>query len=169
MGFFPQQALSEGLFKKFNPMRSAVAKLSPMAKQAMYAASKKGLIVRGQWSDGNGNGCAFNRGGAEHGQSITDSASAAILFNMNRSDVEYFIRVWDNLEYNDYEANRYLIEAIEESGTHTPPRVTGRRVIRGYAYKGEATKFAEELESGELRVEDIPGCTEIAALLSFSA
>jgi hypothetical protein len=165
MGFFPEQAISEGLFQPYNPMRHVVAKLSPSAKQAMYAASKNGLIIRGRWSDGNGNGCAFNKAGENVGREVFNTSAAARLFKMDEADVDHFIRVWDNLDCNDIEANRYLVEAIEQCGTHTPIR-GGRRVIRGYAYKSQATKWAEELQSGDLTVDMIPGCEEVAALLS---
>jgi hypothetical protein len=148
-------------------MQSVVAKLSPTAKQAMYAASKKGLIIRGRWTDGNGGGCAFNMAGREHSQSINDTLAAAHLFGMAEHDVSNFISTWDGLTCDDETANRYLIEALETVGTHTPINAgRGRRIIRGYAYKSEATKFAEQLESGELTVDMIPGCEAVGELLS---
>ena len=162
MGFYPEQALAEGLFRKHNPMRYVVGKLSDSAKKAMYAAASRGMIARGTW-----NGCAFNKAGIEHRQAITNTQAAADLFNMRETDVSRFISTWDALDCDDVQANRYLIEAIEESFQQPQAAaVKGRRVIRGYAFKSEATKWGEQLESGELTVDMIPGCHEIAALLS---
>lgn len=157
MGFFP-----EGVTQPYNPLRGAVALLSPKAKQAMYAASKTGMIARGTW-----NGCAFNKAGSVLGFGVASSDVAAQVFEMSEHDVDRFIRAWDSVDCNDTEANRYLIEALESVGTHTPINAgRGRRIIRGYAYKSEATKFAEQLESGELTVDMIPGCDLVAELLS---
>jgi len=165
LGFFPEQALQEGLVRPFNPLRGVVAKLSPSAKQAMYAAAKAGILIRGKWSDTDGNGCAFNKAGEQRNRVVGSVHDAAALFDMNVEDVNNFIRKWDHLEVNLIEANRLLIQAIEDDGTHRPPRVKGRRVIRGYAFKSEATEWAEQLESGELTVDMIPGCDLVAELL----
>lgn len=145
-----------------NPLVHVVAKLSTAAKQAMYAAAKKGLIHRGSWD-----GCAFNKAGEEAGWSVRSTATAAKVFGMTPEDVGRFITTWDRTSdfCSPEQARRYLIEAIETAGICTPP---GRRtrVIRGYAFKGAATKFQEELESGELTVDMIDGCKEIGELLS---
>lgn len=164
MGFLPEgvREHNKATSLPYNPMRGVVSLLSPKAKQAMFAAATKGLIMRKTW-----NGCAFNKAGLLENRHITSVQVAAETFNMRYNDVSHFIGVWDGLNCGDREANKYLLDALSESGTHTP---TGRgtKIIRGYAYKSEATKFAEQLESGELTVDQIPGCKEVGELLSAS-
>jgi hypothetical protein len=138
--------------------------LSVKAKKAMYAASQKGLIKRGTWD-----GCAFNAAGGimGEGDSVASFGRAAEIFDMPISSVQAFITVWDGIGGSDEHANRLLVEALTETGLAVPPGQTrGKRIIRGYAYKSEATKFQEQLESGELTVDMIPGCSEAIQLLS---
>lgn len=161
MGFMPEGWHSGA---PSSSLTQAVARLSVLAKQAMYAAAKKGLIERGTWD-----GCAFNKAGEETGKYVHSSSAAAAAFDMPVQDVQVFIKCWDQTSQymNPQEARQSLIEAIEASGICTPPSTNRRtRVVRGFAFKSAATKFAEELESGDLTVDMIPGCEAIGELLS---
>lgn len=168
MGFLPDGAEQGwGSRGTGNPLTSVVRALPPHVRQAMLVASKKGLIARGTWD-----GCAFNAASKLGGENVGSVAEAARVFGCSQAVVNNFIGKWDKFTVgnpprkpSDQEANRLLVEAINEVGTHTPIKGT-KRVIRGYAYKSEATKFAEQLESGELTVEMIPGCKEVGELLS---
>lgn len=168
MGYFPEGVVNGGTGfshpQSSNPMMGVVKTLSVKAKQAMYAASQKGLIARGTWD-----GCAFNAAGGiiGLGGTVQSYERAAAAFGMAENDVARFIHQWDRLHCSDEQANKYLVEALLDAGLATPVGTgRGKRIIRGYAYKSEATKFQEQLESGELTVAMIPGCEEAAQLLS---
>jgi len=166
VGFLPEGAVNRstaynGIFPQFD-LEKAVGGLSVKAKQAMYAVLKSGGVMRRRtW-----NGCAFNKAGGVHG-----SVEAARMFEMQQRDVERFIHAWDSLSFaNDGAASRHLMALLEKVGICTPPRANHpsaglTRIVSGYEYKSQATKFKEELESGELTVDMIPGCEEAAKLL----
>lgn len=165
-----------------NPLLGVVQGLSPEAKKAMYAAASHGLIKRGTWA-----GCAFNKAGTEVGTLVNGNISAARAFNMPSLNVGRFISKWDNLQGTDAHCTRLLMEALDEVGICTPivlpeptVRVQGTNVPRAMkshesrvlrevhnkVYISQATKFKEQLDSGELTVDMIPGCKEMGQLLS---
>jgi hypothetical protein len=171
MGFFPESPVNHPSWGNSIPspgLRGAVEQLSVKAKQAFYVVLKSGGIMhRSTW-----NGCAFNAGGRAIGRQVDSFEAAARAFDMKQSDVTRFIRLWDNSRFpNDETASRYLFKLLDQVGICTPPKGKGKgpRIIRGYVYKGEATKFQEQLESGELTVDMIPGCKEAAELLTCNA
>jgi hypothetical protein len=159
--FFPDGVVNPASSQMQNPLRAVVRDLSPKAKQAMLAVLKSGKVMRRATWDG----CAFNL--ASGGLSGANAVAAALHTSVD--SVSKFILRWDSLEGNDRACSDLLLQALQEVGTHTPvgfdKSSRAGQIIRGYAFKSEATKFAEQLESGELTVEMIPGCEAAEALL----
>lgn len=145
-----------------NPLVAVVKPLNPKSKCAMFAAARAGVIRRNTW-----NGCAWNAAGREEGQDITSVHAAASGFGVKATFVSRFIQEWDRLPGTNAECTQMLIDAIEEVGLFTEPSDHKvKRIVREYAYKSQATKFKEQLESGELTLNDIPGAKDMEALLS---
>lgn len=156
MGFFPEG--SQSLFKNSNPLVSVVRPLPVSARQAMYAAAEKGLIVRRSW-----NGCAWNAAslietkGKVNAQSFE---SAADVFGCSPHLVRAFIQVWDSLKGSDEKCTATLKDAIDQVGLSTEEGVNKAvRVIRGYAYKSLDTQFKEQLAEVE-NIADLPGMSD---------
>lgn len=136
---------AEGFSKsKAHTLEGVVRKLSPKAKQAMYAAADKQLIARGTWD-----GCAFNAGSLEIAdQGVHSFASAAELFEMKASDVQNFIQVWDQTQGSDEQATERLREAILKAGLFTEPgEKKAARVLRETVYKSQEERMKEEFDS----------------------
>lgn len=154
MGFFPEG--SQSLFTNANPLVSVVRPLPPTARQAMFAAAEKDLIMRKTWD-----GCAWNAAAQEAaGVNARSFEAAADVFGCSPHQVESFIRVWDSLKGTDESCTKLLKEAIEQVGLNTEVGVNKAvRVIRGYAYKSLDTQFKEELAQVE-NIADLPGMSE---------
>lgn len=161
MGFFPEGAL-EGRAAP-NTLVGVIKPLNPKSKCAMFAAARAGTIARRTW-----NGCAWNAAGKEVNAGISSTLEASQTFGVDAVHVGLFIKVWDGLDVEtDEEATRMLIEAIEHVGLFTEPNMSKTaRIVRGYAFKSQATKFAEQLDSGELTLDQIPGARDMEALLN---
>lgn len=149
-----------------NPLVGVIRPLNPKSKCAMFAAARAGTIARRTWD-----GCAWNAAGREEGltgeKNITDSLAASKAFGVDATLVDRFISVWDGLAGSDEYCTRLLIEAIEEVGLFSEPNISRTtRIVREFAYKSQATEFKEQLESGELTVDQIPGARDMEALLS---
>lgn len=148
-----------------NTLVSVIQPLNPKSKCAMFAAARAGTIARRTW-----NGCAWNAAGVEDGAGdISSVTAAANNFGVDQVHVSRFIGIWDAIppHVSDEVATQMLIEALEYVGIFTEPNVSRTtRIIKGYAYKSQATKFAEQLDSGELTVAMIPGAQEMEQLLS---
>ncbi len=130
----------------------------------MFAAARAGVIARKTW-----NGCAWNAAGKDEGlNNISSTTAASGAFGVDEYHVSRFIKTWDNLHgVTNKEATAMLITAIEHVGLFTEPGM-GRttRIVKAYAFKSQATKFAEQLDSGELTLEMIPGARQMEQMLS---
>lgn len=165
MGFLPAGAVDKPA-PPGNTLVAVVRPLNSKTKCAMFAAARAGTIARRTWD-----GCAFNAASKELGFSVSSSAVAAGVFGVDKAHVERFIKAWDAIPEGvpDRTATAKLIEALEYVGIFTEPNTRkATRIIKGYAYKSQATRFAEQLDSGELTVDDIPGARAIEELLSAS-
>lgn len=124
----------------------AITPLSPRAKQAMYAAAEKNLIVRRSW-----NGCAWNMAGQEVGAEVKSAYAAHDVFGDSSSLVTRFIHYWDNMHGTDEECTAKLREALLEVGLTSQPEIKGndkslRRSVTLVLHESEETKFKKEFE-----------------------
>lgn len=122
---------------RISSLRQAVSTLTPKAKQAMYAAAKRGPIAQRTW-----NGCAFNAGASEVGvNGVSDFYVAAKVFDMKSTDVQEWIHFWDGYTAPDPTAD--LVNVLDSVGLFSDP------VGRGFAgktfvtvvHESEQTKF----------------------------
>lgn len=169
MGFFPEGAT----FKSgptdpiANQLLNVIRPLNAASKQAMFAAAQAGSIKRRTWA-----GCAWNAAGEVVNQSISSASMAERAFGVDAIHVDRFISVWDSIpeSVSDARCTKALRQALEHVGVFTEPNMSRTvRIVKGYAYKSLATKFAEQLNSGELTVDMIPGAREMEAVLCGAA
>jgi hypothetical protein len=108
----------------------ACMRLPAKAKQAMYAAASARTIKQGTW-----NGCAFNAGGIEIGNSNVNSTNAAAAaFDCSIKVVSEFIRQWDGLPERGDKATGILRETLEEVGLFNEP-TRAIRIVRTVEWK----------------------------------
>lgn len=142
--------------KLITDITPVIRKMTPKAKQAMYAAASKSLLRRGTWD-----GCAFNAAGkAVTSQHITSTDKAGKAFGMHSNIVSEFIGVWDHSSnyLNDAEATEALKEAILKVGLFTGAGNTIRvRISRVTVNKNqqEAERDAFEAIVKDIHIEKI--------------
>ncbi len=144
-------------------LQSAVVNLNPKTKQAMYAAGKKGPIVKRSWS-----GCAFNAAGEELDVQVASTMVAAQTFDLPYDVVSKFIQTWDNGD----ETTEDLISIILEVGLYTEagenkPKLHRLNKVMLRTYTSWETRMKEELDF-DIEQDVLPVGTEEAAELIFA-
>lgn len=151
-----------GETQSYPALYKAVSRLSAKAKQAMYAAASARKIAQGTWD-----GCAFNAGGIEIGNSgVTSFQAAATAFGCSLKTVQSFIAAWDTLRADD--PTGVLRETLESVGLfHEPTRAF--KIVRTTEWESEQTKlvnaFKAEMEKPDFCIE---GLAEAQELLGVS-
>lgn len=125
---------------EISPLERTVYKLSPKAKQAMYAAGRKQILRKGTWA-----GCAFNAAGCEIGKYINNFTKAAQVFEMNESDVERFIQIWDTCNQSTSDLISILLNVGLYSEPCEPPKSRPNRV-EFHKFTSWETRMMEELD-----------------------
>lgn len=137
--------LTEQQQKLVNNLMPIVRKLTPKAKQAMYAAARHSLINRRSWDN-----CAFNAAGKVVESSNIDSfTKGATAFGMHEGVVRHFIEVWDNSTIylaDSKKATDALIYCIEKAGLFTTGKLKVK-VIRDLVHKNRLEKEKEDFEA----------------------
>lgn len=160
-------------------LEKAVKQLSVTAKQAMYVAGTEALKQGRGLRSMTWQGCAFNAAGQVHNKrNVSSSREAAYLFKMPVQYVAQFITTWDSMGGSgaDVARTKYLLDLLDRVGLCTPPegslysageenplRHTSRvvREVKTVEYKSLASKFKEQLDSGELTLDNVPGCEAV--------
>lgn len=115
--------------------------LSPSAKQAVLGAlSKFGTFRKGTWD-----GCVFNAAGKiVCDENIDSTGAAAELFDMERAEVQAFIKKWDRMSGSDEESTRKFREVL----TADPEALSGmRRDISVTVHESDSTKTQREFDA----------------------
>lgn len=131
----------EGFGKSHNrisSLREACLNLTPKAKQAMYAAAKRGPIAQRTWD-----GCAFNAAGTEiqYEDNVGDYHTAARAFDMTVADVRAWISFWDRYASPDPTAD--LVNTLDSVGLFSSPEgkgFAGKTFVK-VVHESEQTKF----------------------------
>lgn len=132
-------------FQSHGDLFDAIKSLNAKARQAFYgAAMRKGEIAQGTWD-----GCAFNAGGQEIGDSFVNSvAAAASSFGLTPYVVSRFIQAWDKFRSKDEKTpTQHLMEMIEKIGLFEDNPSVKITTFTYRVYTSEETKAIEELRA----------------------
>lgn len=151
-----KQARMTGLTKDLHEI---VKRFPPTLKQAMYAATAKGGLKAGTWTN-----CAFNAAGSQEGVVVRSTATAADVFGIDESLVRTFIHRWDDADkMSDRARTSSLSNALLVAGLTTPAwdNDSRRRTIyQSVVFKGAQTEFIEALDKVE-SLADMPGFSDL--------
>lgn len=125
-------------------LEDAVRKLSPKAKQAMYAAATKNSwdFNRRTWDH-----CPINAASKELGEDVKSIAVAAGVFDMSFEDVARFINAWDTAFNTMFD----LIQMLLKVGLGSKPKT-----ILEFIVPERHDNNAPELEAKLIKVVDEP-------------
>lgn len=136
-------------------LQSVINEFPVKLKQAMFAATSRGPIMRKTWT-----GCAMNAAGFEVGKKdeVKSFQAAAEAFGISQSLVSRFIQKWDTMYGTDEECTTRLREMITESGLFTEPGEQGHkaaRIVSVKVFKQKLEELNEAIDNFQVPDEDV--------------
>lgn len=129
----------------YGPLFDIISEFPVKLKKAMYASANKGTIRQRTW-----NNCALNAASkleeAAFSSSVSSTTKAAEVFRITPAQAGNFIRIWDNIDSEEYNPTEVLKQTILEVGIFRKPGERLPRIVKKRVYTSQITKDREEFE-----------------------